>query len=86
MAFKFPSEEWVKALMGELNRSPAYAEAAKTWEGDFYFICDMGAGQPRPSSTWTSGTGSAARLSSPKTSSPNRRCSALRPPSPTGRR
>jgi putative sterol carrier protein len=46
MAFKFPSEEWVKALMEELNRSPAYEEAAKTWEGDFYFIVDASAGQP----------------------------------------
>jgi putative sterol carrier protein len=45
MAFKFPSDEWVKALMEELNRSPAYAEAAKTWEGDFYFTADMGGGQ-----------------------------------------
>ncbi len=44
MAFKFPSDEWIKALMAELNRSPAYAEAAKTWEGDFYFTADMGGG------------------------------------------
>ncbi|MCX6025417.1 MAG: SCP2 sterol-binding domain-containing protein [Chloroflexi bacterium] len=46
MAFKFPSDEWVKALMEELNRSAAYQEAAKTWEGDFYFLADMGPGQP----------------------------------------
>ena len=45
MAFKFPSDEWVKALMEELNRSPAYEEAAKTWEGDFYFTADMGGGK-----------------------------------------
>jgi putative sterol carrier protein len=45
MAFKFPSEEWVKALMEELNRSPAYEEAAKNWEGDFYFTADMGGGK-----------------------------------------
>jgi putative sterol carrier protein len=40
MAFMFPSDEWVKAFMEEVNRSEAYAEAAKTWEGDFYFIVD----------------------------------------------
>ncbi len=42
MAFKFPSEEWVKALMEDLNQSQAYAEAAKNWEGDFYFIVEPG--------------------------------------------
>jgi putative sterol carrier protein len=47
MAFKFPSDEWIKALMDELNRSPAYAEAAATWEGDFYFLADLpGADKP----------------------------------------
>ncbi len=45
MAYKFPSDEWVKAVMAELNKSEAYAEAAKTWEGDFYFVADMGGGQ-----------------------------------------
>jgi putative sterol carrier protein len=42
MAHQFPSDAWVKALMQDLNRSEAYAEAAKTWEGDFYFIVDPG--------------------------------------------
>ena len=42
MAHRFPSDAWVKALMEDLNRSEAYAEAAKTWEGDFYFIVDPG--------------------------------------------
>jgi len=47
MTFKFPSDEWIKALMEELNRSPAYAEAAATWEGDFYFLADIpGADKP----------------------------------------
>ncbi len=40
MAVKFPSDEWIKALMQDLNTSPAYAEAAKNWEGDFYFIVE----------------------------------------------
>ncbi len=40
MALKFGSDEWVKALQEQLNTSPAYAEAAKNWEGDFYFVVD----------------------------------------------
>lgn len=40
--FKFASEEWVQALKQTINSSPAYAEAAKTWEGDFYFIVEPG--------------------------------------------
>jgi putative sterol carrier protein len=34
----FPTDAWVKALQAELNQSPAYREAAKNWEGDFYFV------------------------------------------------
>jgi putative sterol carrier protein len=45
MAFKFATDEWVKALMEELNKSTAYAEAAATWEGDFYFIVEGTGGQ-----------------------------------------
>lgn len=40
MAIKFPSEEWLKALMHELNNSQAYGNAAKNWEGDAYFILE----------------------------------------------
>ena len=40
MAIKFPSNEWIKALMQELNKSQAYRDAAKNWEGDFYFIVE----------------------------------------------
>jgi len=48
MAHRFPSDAWVKALMEELNRSAAYAEAAKTWEGDFYFVVDAGGPLTQP--------------------------------------
>lgn len=34
----FGSPEWLLALQQELNHSPAYADAAKNWEGDFYFV------------------------------------------------
>lgn len=37
---KFGSAEWIQALQNDLNSSQAYEEAAKTWEGDFYFIVD----------------------------------------------
>jgi len=34
--------------MEELNQSAAYAEAAQTWEGDFYFVVDAGGPLTRP--------------------------------------
>ena len=38
MAIKFATDEWVKALKDELNKSEGYRDAAKAWEGDFYWI------------------------------------------------
>ncbi len=38
----FPSDAWIKAFMEDINSSPTYAEAAKAWEGDFYFIVEPG--------------------------------------------
>ena len=35
---KFPSEEWIKLYMEQLNANKSYEEAAKTWEGDFLFV------------------------------------------------
>ncbi len=37
---RFGSDEWVQALRDELNTSQAYEDAAKNWEGDFYFVVD----------------------------------------------
>jgi len=42
MAIKFPTDEWIKALCAELNNSETYAQAAATWEGDFYFVVEPG--------------------------------------------
>ena len=42
--FLLGSEEWVKGFEEAINSSPAYAESARTWEGDFYFIIDAGEG------------------------------------------
>jgi putative sterol carrier protein len=44
----FASDEWAKAFMEAINNSAAYAEAAKTWEGDFYFIIEEGEHVPAP--------------------------------------
>ena len=38
MGIKFASEEWMVALKDELNKSDGYRDAAKTWEGDFYWV------------------------------------------------
>lgn len=46
MAVQFGTEEWVQALMTEINKSAGYKDAAKNWEGDFYFIVTKGAGVP----------------------------------------
>ena len=42
MTLSFPSDVWIKALMDDLNASQAYLDAAKNWEGDFYFIIEPG--------------------------------------------
>ena len=44
MGIQFATDEWIKALMVEVNQSEAYRKAAKTWEGDFYFIVEAGEG------------------------------------------
>jgi putative sterol carrier protein len=46
MGIQFATDEWIKALMAEVNQSAAYAKAAQTWEGDFYFIVDKGGSIP----------------------------------------
>jgi putative sterol carrier protein len=48
MAYKFPSDEWIKAMKDEVNKSEAYRKAAAKWEGDFYFIAEPGPGVPEP--------------------------------------
>ncbi len=42
MAVNFPSDEWIKLMMDDLNNSMAYLEAAKNWEGDFIFEIQPG--------------------------------------------
>lgn len=45
---EFATDEWAKALMEKINESEAYAQAAKTWEGDFYFILEANEDIPEP--------------------------------------
>jgi putative sterol carrier protein len=40
MAYKFPSDTWIKALREELNASESYQRSAKDWEGDFIFVVE----------------------------------------------
>ena len=39
---KVMTQEWCDLYKEEVNKSKAYEEAAKTWEGDFYFIYEAG--------------------------------------------
>jgi len=46
MTYLFPSDEWTKAFVVEINHSAPYRKAAATWEGDFYFVVEPGGGLP----------------------------------------
>ena len=48
MAYRFPSDEWIRAFAEEVNKSEAYRKAATQWEGDFYWIVEPGPGVPQP--------------------------------------
>jgi len=39
---KYGTQEYADQVMEAINSSPAYEEAAKTWEGDFYLITEKG--------------------------------------------
>lgn len=39
---KYMTQEWFDLYKDALNASKSYEESAKTWEGDFYFICEKG--------------------------------------------
>lgn len=48
MSIPFPSDAWIKAMMEDLNASAAYLEAAKNWEGDFFFVVEPGGSLEKP--------------------------------------
>lgn len=39
---KFPTPEWVQSFMDKLNNDAQYADIARNWEGDFYFVIEPG--------------------------------------------
>ena len=44
----FGTLEWANKFMEAVNNSKAYAEAAKTWEGDFYYVLEKGGSLKEP--------------------------------------
>lgn len=40
--YEFASQEWLDAFVAAINGSKKYEEAARDWEGDFYFILEQG--------------------------------------------
>lgn len=40
MAARFPSEDWLQGLKAKLNTDSRYAEIAKHWEGDLFFLIE----------------------------------------------
>jgi putative sterol carrier protein len=40
--YEFGSQEWLNAFVDAINGSKKYEEAARDWEGDFYFILEPG--------------------------------------------
>jgi len=48
MTYKFPSDEWIKAMAEVVNASEAYRKSALKWEGDFYWIVEPGPGLAEP--------------------------------------
>jgi len=48
MSIPFPSDAWIKAMMEDLNNSSAYLDAAKNWEGDFFFVVEPGGTLEQP--------------------------------------
>jgi putative sterol carrier protein len=46
MAFKFPSDEWIREFSRQLNASPEYERSGQVWEGDFLFIIEADEAYP----------------------------------------
>lgn len=41
----FATPRWADALQNAINTSPTYREAAREWEGDFWFVIEPGEGE-----------------------------------------
>lgn len=51
-AIPFATEAWVQRFKVEINASEDYRRAAKNWEGDFLFVVEPDAANPRPISMY----------------------------------
>jgi putative sterol carrier protein len=49
---KFMTQEWGELYKEAINNNKAYEEAAKTWEGDFYFVMEPGGPVKEPFYTY----------------------------------
>jgi putative sterol carrier protein len=74
MGIKFASDEWMAALKDELGKSDNYRDAAKTWEGDFYWVVTGMAGEPSDVylyvDLWHGDCRAAVRVADPKAKTP----------------
>jgi len=52
MAFKFPSDAWIKALKDVLNSDAEYGQIARNWEGDILFLVEPDGLFPQPVSMY----------------------------------
>lgn len=48
----FGTIEWANEFMEKVNGYKAYEDAAKTWEGDFYFVTEPGGSIKEPQYTY----------------------------------
>ncbi len=49
---QFPSEEWLKEYVTRINDSPAYKEAAASWEGDVAYVIEAEPDKGVPEDVW----------------------------------
>ena len=45
---KFPTVGWAQSFMDKLNSDAQYADIARNWEGDFYFVIEPGGSLAEP--------------------------------------
>jgi putative sterol carrier protein len=45
---KFPTADWPHSFMEKLNSDAQYANIARNWEGDFYFVIEPGGSLAEP--------------------------------------
>lgn len=49
---QFPSEEWLDEYVARINDSPAYKEAAASWEGDVAYVIEAEPDKGVPEDVW----------------------------------